>query len=296
MNAPNTPWFNLSAKARRRRWSDDNKHLGPFTLCRGDFSRWGFMLNSGGCHESSRNKGCHLRLHIGTTTLIVELPRLLPDYRIRHVPESWDAATVARLGRNWYDEVFPREFGAYAADDAMHIHFGPQTFDSTTTRSKVVWIPWKQWRFIRHSWFGPTGQHIETLWETRDRTVRDAQWEWRREFEASLVKTRFVIEDSDGARITAATHIEEREWRLGTGLFAWLSLFRKPMVRRSLAIEFDKEVGPDKGSWKGGLIGTSIEMLPGELHEAAFRRYCEQEHRSKYAAYRVKFMESSDHA
>lgn len=282
--------FTLSAKRRGRRWSDINKHFGPFTLCRGDYSRLGFMLDSGGCHESSRNKGCRLRLHIGTTTLIVELPRLLPDYRIRHVCKSWDAATVERMGRNWYDEVFPREFGAYAADDAVHVHFGPQTHDSTTTRSKVVWIPWKQWRHIRQSWYGPTGQHIETLRDTKDRKVCDAQWEWRREFEASLAKTRFLIEDYDGKQITASTHIEEREWRRGEGLFAWLSLFCKPMVRRSLSIEFSDEVGTEKGSWKGGLIGTSIAMLPGELHEAAMRRYCEQEHRGKYRSYRVKFI------
>lgn len=29
-----------------------------------------------------------------------------------------------------------------------------------------------------------------------------------------------------------------------------------------------------KGSWKGGTIGHSIEMPPGELHADAFRRYC----------------------
>ena len=29
-------------------------------------------------------------------------------------------------------------------------------------------------------------------------------------------------------------------------------------------------------TWMGGAIGHSIDMLPGELHEAAFRRYCDQ--------------------
>ena len=35
-----------------------------------------------------------------------------------------------------------------------------------------------------------------------------------------------------------------------------------------------KETGSKKGSWKGGTIGHGIDMLPGELHEGAFRRYC----------------------
>jgi hypothetical protein len=59
--------------------------------------------------------------------------------------------------------------------------------------------------------------------------------------------------------------------------------------RRSLSISFKAEVGPEKGSWKGGMMGHSIEMLAGESQEQAFRRYCEQEHRSKYRTYRIAF-------
>jgi hypothetical protein len=70
--------------------------------------------------------------------------------------------------------------------------------------------------------------------------------------------------------------IQEREWLRGVKAFRWLSRFFYPKIRRSLNLEFHKEVGPRKGSWKGGTIGHSIEMLPGELHEAAFRRYCEK--------------------
>lgn len=278
--------FSLSARARGRRWSDRDKRLGPFTLSLGDSERWGFMLDSGGCHESSRNKGCHLRLHVGTCTLIVELPRLLPDFRIRHIAESWDAATVERMGRNWYEEVFPREFGAYSAEDAVHVHFGPQTFDSTTTRSKVLWIPWKNWRHVRFSLYGRDGSHF---WTQIESERKRGDFEEQRHSTAMCDKVAFQIEDADGQYIKATTHIEEREWRLGVGLFKWLSLVVKPKIRRSLSIEFDKEVGPEKGSWKGGLVGTGIEMLPSELHEAAFRRYCEQEHRAKYGKYRVRF-------
>lgn len=45
-------------------------------------------------------------------------------------------------------------------------------------------------------------------------------------------------------------------------------------LRRSLDIRFSGETGHRKGSWKGGTVGHSINMLPGELHEAAFHRYC----------------------
>jgi hypothetical protein len=279
----------------KRRYSGNDSHFGPFTLSRhndGDWRPLGIMLDSGGDHESSGNKGCNLKLHGFGRTLIIELPRLLPDFRIRHIAESWDAATVARMGRNWYDEVFPREYGFTVSDGTLHAHYGPQTHDSSTTKSKCFFLPWCNWRFVRQSWYGPTGEHIETLWETTSRDVRSAQWAWRHEFESALVKTCFEFFDYDGELNQAATHIEEHEWRFGTGLFAWLSLFRKHKIRRSLDIAFNKEVGPEKGSWKGGTMGTSISMLPGELHEAAFRRYCEQEHLSKYRPFRVTFVKT----
>lgn len=278
---------------KKRRYSGHDKHFGPFTLSKHNDQGWrpfGIMLDSDGNDDYGDSKGCNLKLHGFGHTLILELPQIIQPYREKHMAMSWDAATVARLGRDYYFEVFPREFGFTMSDKTLHVHYGPQTHDSTTTKNKVFFLPWLNWRFVRQSWYGPTGQHIETLWETSSREVKRAQWDWRYEFEKTLAKNRFEIEDYDGQRILVDTNIEEREWRFGTGAFAWLSLFRRPMIKRSLNIAFAVEVGPQKGSWKGGLMGTGIDMLPGELHEAAFRRYCEQEHRDKGGRYRIKFI------
>lgn len=272
-----------------RRLTDNDKHLGRLTWgkCHDGYRPIGLTISSG---DDDEDRGCHLYAQAFGYSARIALPQLIQPHRVKVVAQSWDAATVARMGRNWYYDTSAREYGFRVSDGFLQVFLGRQTNDSSTEQSWCAHLPWTQWRHIRQSWYGPTGQHIETLWDTRDRTVRDAQWEWRREFEASLAKTRFLIEDYDGKQITASTHIEEREWRLGEGLFAWLSLFCKPKVRRSLSIEFSDEVGTEKGSWKGGLIGTSIAMLPGELHESAMRRYCEQEHRGKYGSYRIKFI------
>ena len=276
----------------KRRYSGNDSHFGPFTLSRHNNDNWrplGIMLDSGGDHEGSRNKGCNVKFHAAGRTLIVELPRLLPDFRIRHIAESWDAATVARMGRNWYEEVFPREYGFTISDGTVHIHYGPQTHDSDTTKNKVLWIPWKQLRHVRYSLYGLDGRQFWTQAngkEIRGMTMYKAQ----RQAEADCPKAIFDFDDYDGQRMQATTYIEEHEYRHGTGWFKWLSLFRRPKVYRSLSLSFSKEVGPEKGSWKGGTTGHSIDMLPGELHEAAFRRYCENEHRSKYRNFAIKFV------
>ena len=44
------------------------------------------------------------------------------------------------------------------------------------------------------------------------------------------------------------------------------------MVNRYIEIEFDGEVGKDKGSWKGGCIGCSYNLLPGETPEECIKR------------------------
>ena len=104
-------------------------------------------------------------------------------------------------------------------------------------------------------------------YDSPERAARD-------DLEKSCPTVEFTFRDFDGEEIIATTKIEEREWKFGTGYFKWLSMFRRPKVRRVLDLSFSAETGRRKGSWKGGTVGHSIEMIPGELHEAAFRRYC----------------------
>lgn len=267
---------------KKRRYSDNDWHLWPFTLSRSGYRNFGVMLDSGAQEDSAGD--CHIRIYAGRWVLICELPPLVADYCIRH-EANWDADTVARLGRNWYYERHPREYGFTVADRVLHLHYGPQTHDSRSTKSRCWFLPWCNWRHIRHSMYDLKGRHFWTEWDG-DRPA----WEAQQAVKNACPVARFEFADYDGQRIVATTRIEEREWRLGTGWFRWLSWFVKPKIYRTLDLEFSAEVGPEKGSWKGGTLGHGTEMLPGELHEAAFRRYCEKEHRSKYRPFRVTYI------
>lgn len=274
---------------KRNRLTDNDINLGPFTIGEPN-THWrpiGITIESG-CDEYP---GCSLQLYTGWRTVRIALPQIVRPWRRKIVADSWDAATVARIGRNWYWDVYPREYGFRLSDGFLQVFLGPQTHDSTTTKSWFAHLPWTQWRFVRESWYGLNGEHLHTLRQTSSREVRRAQADWRHHFtQNELPKARFLIEDCDGTRVMASTSIEEREWRFGEGLFAWLSLFRKPRIRRSLSIDFEKEVGPEKGSWKGGLMGTGIDMLPGELHEDAFRRFCDKDIEFRHRNSRIKFL------
>lgn len=275
--------------AARRRWSDNDKHFGPFLYSRDRRSkRLGFVLDSGGGGDGPA--ACNLRMHAFGHTLICDMPAVIKPWRewIDMTKYEWHKGE----SKGYWDE-HPREYGAVYGEGFLQVFLGRQTHDSSTTQSWNTFLPWTQLHHHRTSFYGLEGEllreWIEPRHLKRDRSGID-RFKEQYDFKETLPKVAFEFDDYDGERITATTHIEEREYTFGEGRFQWLRFFRRGKVYRSLSIEFSKEVGPEKGSWKGGTTGHSIDMLPGELHEAAFRRYCEQEHRSKYRPFKITFV------
>lgn len=256
------------------RLTDNDKTFGPLTIARTDWNPWRFVLSSGGDDDGAKFRNS-LTVYAFRWVVRIKLPNIIRPFRIKHVVTTWGEATIERLGRNWYFETFPREYGFSIHEGFLQVFLGAQTHDSATTQSWSKFLPWTQWRFVRRSLYSLDGKHFWT-----EPTGQKPFGFGRMEIDGmrkAVPKAVFEFDDYDGKRITATTHIEEMEWEFGEGWFKWLSLFRKPLVRRSLDIRFSEEVGPGKGSWKGGTLGHGIEMLPGELHEAAFRRYVRAE-------------------
>ncbi len=260
------------------RWGDNDSYWGPFTYAKDKYHDLALVLGSG---DDEDYPGCRIRMSGFGHTLICALPPILRPWRVKVFPSSWDAATIARLGRNWYWSVDERELGfSYGHSGAvgdggfLQVFLGRRTDDSSTTHSWSCFTPWNNWRHVRHSMYDLEGKHF---WTEPKAEAKRPSGPWPSWFEAkeACPSRTFSFNDFDGEALTAKTRIEEREWRLGTGWFKWRSRFRKPIIHRSLDIDFSGETGKRKGSWKGGTVGHSIEMLPSELHEAAFKRYCE---------------------
>lgn len=273
------------------RWGDHDRYLGPFTWSYSkDYPHWAVVLRSRG-DDDVESGLCSLRISLRKATLIVALPGIVRPHREKVYPKSWDAETVKRLGRDWYWSIDPRQYGFSLNEGFLQVFYGRTGGACMDSRIQQQWskfLPWTQWRHVRHSFYDLAGKHFIDAPESR--RLGDS-WEAYQAAKDACPKVKFSFEDHDGERLVATTMIEEREWHFGTGWFKWLSWFRQPKIRRSLDISFSGETGPEKGSWKGGTTGTGIDMLPGELHESAFRRYCDNDHRSKYRKYRVKFLE-----
>lgn len=278
--------------AQRIRWSDNDRYWGPFTYARERGSERGatVMLGSG---DGDDYPGCRLRLSGFGHTLLIALPQILKPWRewveIRTEPTRGKMIAEGKTPGYW--DMHEREYGFSFFAGAIHFHYGPQTHDSTTDKVKVYSLPWRSWRHVRRSLYDLDGQHFADLPHQRGMAKLGTNawrnsWTVQKAIEDACPFASFDFDDFDGERITAVTRIEEREWLLGEGKFKWLSWFRCPNISRSLDIQFLKETGARKGSWKGGTIGHSIAMLPGELHEAAFRRYC-AEHQMTFVGVHV---------
>lgn len=269
------------------RLTDNDRRFGPLTWgeCGKHWRPWRAVWSSGGGDErDARNS---LTVYAFGWIVRLWLPSILRPWK-QWVDTSRYAWSKGPGAGYW--EVEPREFGFSLSEGFLQLFLGPQTDDSTTTKSWCCHLPWTQWRHVRFTLYDLDGNEFWTQRDADPVKVGEYPWQHRQEAEALAPKAVFEFDDFDGKRISATTHIEEREWRLGTGWFKWLALFAKPRIRRSLDIKFSEEVGPEKGSWKGGTTGHGIDMLAHEDAEAAFRRYCEQEQRAKNATYRITYV------
>lgn len=206
--------------------------------------------------------------------------------------EAW--ATPESKG---YWNYIRRDYGISTFENSLHIHYGIQPgcwskSDPKNSDHTFVWfIPWLNQRFVRKSYYDAFTQiHLKTFWEKdRIKARKDGFSSWQKEYDFEDKEYKHMLvkfKDFDNEEVTAKCRVEEMEWRWGTGFFKWLSLFRKPFIRRTLWISFDKETGYEKGSWKGGTIGQGIDILPGETAEDAFTRYARGTDR--YKNYGVK--------
>lgn len=73
--------------------------------------------------------------------------------------------------------------------------------------------------------------------------------------------------DNGGNESVNAT-VSMRRWVYS---MAWFPFVKKTI--QDIDIEFHEEVGSEKGSWKGGVVGTSFQMLKDETMDQAYHRF-----------------------
>lgn len=100
----------------------------------------------------------------------------------------------------------------------------------------------------------------------------DAEEKFRSE---KLQKLRLTIIDKyDNTEIICTVHRELSVFVYGNTPFTRLimRLFKKPVESHCVELSFDKEVGKNKGSYKGGIVGTSFNIELDETFNTSIAR------------------------
>jgi hypothetical protein len=196
-----------------------------------------------------------------------------------------DWATEGLDGRKGYTESIRKQYGFSANGEAIHVYYGiqPGSWSSrdpeNSDHTKVFWVGWNYTDRVRYDFYDLDGNKVASANDNKNGSCNFNAIESARNM---VPKIKFKFKDYDGEENTATCYIEEMEWRHGRGIFKWVRLFRKPIIRRRLDINFEKETGYEKGSWKGGTMGTSTDIAVGESPLEAFTRYGTSEDRFKY--------------
>jgi len=249
----------------------------------------GITLDSGDSGDYPGNK---LMIQIWKYSVWIKIPPIIKPWAQKHTfttlsPEA-TAQRLEKFGHLDYFEYHARKFGFHMQTHGLHTSFGPSTWDSQTTKSRYFSFPWREYDLVLNAICDAAGvEHIE-----KDKDVR-LDYKEKEAIKDTMPRYVFLLRDYDGQEIRAYCHMEKRVYRIGTGwVKKYLGALRPTRTFIELDIAFDGETGPEKGSWKGGTIGTGSRAEKGDKLDAQYliEKYCASTHRAKGSSYSMTFI------
>lgn len=212
---------------------------------------WGLALAL--CHFED-----HWALHINL---------LYPNLYLR----LWDSSQepdegMESFGFSWH---WGRDWGN---GDSIHLNWGKHC--------KILHMPWG-WEWQRRSLLAKDG--ISWIHELKGYCRRDLPpigyprddgcflLSYLPHWEVTL-PYRYVLRSGKIQERQATISVQEMEWRMRA--LQWLPWPR--MIRRSIEVTFNDEVGERSGSWKGGTIGCGYNLKPDETPQECLLRMQEE--------------------
>lgn len=144
-------------------------------------------------------------------------------------------------------------------------------------KNKYIPMPWNlvwyRTSYLRVDEKWEHEYHSKVLGQTNQKFWDKDKWKdvlWKETWPYS-----YTLNSGKVQNVNATIRVEEREWR--RRWLMWTSLFNK--VIKSIDVDFDKEVGEQAGTWKGGVLGCGYPMLP---NDTPFTTLCRMERERKF--------------
>lgn len=197
---------------------------------------------------------------------------------------SWNKDKEKPCG---FMESIQKDYGISITKNHIFLYYGIQPGSwirddpANSDHCKLFDWPW-QLEIVRHDLLYPDGSIYHRNNYPKKKNERHLHWYevlegWSDKKVQEQVETQvaeFVNLDhwtKDGKNQKARIRLtgEEREWR--PRCTRWLPIFKR--IQRVVDCDSNEELGPRAGSWKGGMLGWSVDWEKNESMKDAFWRW-----------------------
>lgn len=155
-----------------------------------------------------------------------------------------------------------RQYGFSFVDKSIFLYWGYGSGFNMGPEGgvcKIIYMPWDYGSCVESKLIAKNGKWIDSIgWDLDYLVIKKESFPYKYTLKSGEVQNR-----------TATVSVTRRVWYWR--LFKYLKIGPK-IDSTTLDVSFDDEVGEGAGSWKGGTIGCSYQMLKGETPEQTLRR------------------------
>ena len=216
------------------------------------------------------------RVHTSITQLItlVALPFLLIYslyffFLIPFLLFGWGSLYINLPIKTGIQDSESSSWGFNYHDNTIWIYIGGGGNFEGGKKSKTITMPWYIEWYRKSTLLKDDTWHHETKKNRKNWFGNVSEVGSHRWLEANRIEQDYDYTDKyDNTVIQASYYVEETDYRM-KGL-KWTSLFSK--VRRDIQVNFLSQVGREKGSFKGGVLGCGYEIKGDETPRECIER------------------------
>lgn len=206
--------------------------------------------------DAPRQNGNYIYIGMFGNSLSIKLPMWIKPFKVDR--DNKESLTLGAC------------YGIRYSGSNVVLYYGVQNeFDHSGVKEKRknFFLPWKQLRTTKLQLFTMDDELYY------DHSIARNNFNDYIEKEKTVPKLLTLANDNDGELIAVTSYVELHEYKRGRDGFEWLGYIYPTLSTKALFLKFDKEVGTQKGSWKGGTTGVKIELLPNEKPKEALERF-----------------------
>ena len=162
-------------------------------------------------------------------------------------------------------KIFMKKGYSITVDTKEYISFNIY-YDAIGDKSDLnyYYFPWS------YKWYQTKylGKNKEWIIEKKGNRLNTYGEEWDAGLYTEVHDYVYVLKNGNIIKTKATVTIREMEWRRKGLMFSKIG----NLVRKTIDVNFDKEIGEGTGTYKGGVIGTGYEMKEGETLYQTLKR------------------------